>query len=308
MKKGDKCSQETIEKMRNAKKGKNHPMYNKSQSKESNKKRSKTLKGRVPWNIGLTKETSSILKKISTKAIGHISLRKNLSNIEEYGEYRAKKIRIQNAKKHKGTYKKRFGKKKANDIIKRRSETIKQKHKIKNNIKNFILWINKDEIEAKKKIHRKENAKKNSERKIEYYKTHNAWNYNLTKETDSRVMKSAKGVLNAKKRGCYNIKPNKPETIIINLLKENNLPYKYVGDYKFWIEHKNPDFINTNGQKKLIEHNGIYWHGVSTGKNTKQQEEARMNKIYSKYGFKCLHIWEDEMKDLEKVKNKLIEF
>lgn len=49
------------------------------------------------------------------------------------------------------------------------------------------------------------------------------------------------------------LKPNKPELVLITIL--NNLfpnEYKYVGDYQFWIDGKNPDFMNVNGQKKLI--------------------------------------------------------
>ena len=57
------------------------------------------------------------------------------------------------------------------------------------------------------------------------------------------------------------ITPNKPEQILIKLLSKL-LPneYKFVGNGKVIIGGKCPDFINVNGQKKIIEHFGDYWH------------------------------------------------
>ena len=155
--------------------------------------------------------------------------------------------------------------------------------------KNHRLWTKKQ---------RDEQSKRKKGKKL------------FTQITEKRRENHRAALVRNRKRGCYAIKPNKPETIIINLLKKYNLPYKYVGDGQFTVGYKNPDFVNVNGQKKVIEFNGLYWHlQQNKPKNwTKQQEEARMNKIYSKYGFKCLHIWGDEIKDLEEVKNKIIEY
>lgn len=55
-------------------------------------------------------------------------------------------------------------------------------------------------------------------------------------------------------------KPNKPETIILNILnKFFPNEWEYVGDYKFWVNGNNPDFVNYN-KKKIIEFFGNYWH------------------------------------------------
>ena len=103
-------------------------------------------------------------------------------------------------------------------------------------------------------------------------------------------------------------KPNKPERIIMNYIEELKLPYKYTGNFSFWIDWKNPDFVNINGEKKLLEFFGCFWHGKSiTGRNRKQ-EENYYRKHYKKYGWKTLIIWEDELKEPEKVKQKLKEF
>lgn len=107
------------------------------------------------------------------------------------------------------------------------------------------------------------------------------------------------------KQGKFSIKPNKPETILINLL--NVLfpnEYKYVGDFKFWIENFNPDFINCNGQKKIIEYFGNHWH--TTPKRI--ERDIKRLDTYKKYGYNTLIIRGDEIKDIENIKNRITEF
>lgn len=103
----------------------------------------------------------------------------------------------------------------------------------------------------------------------------------------------------------YNRKPNKPENKLIEILN-NILPkeYKYVGDGKIKIDTFNPDFINCNGQKKIIELYGDYWHN----KSDELERNKRRIKTYKKYGYKTLVIWEHELKDLDKLKGKIKEF
>jgi hypothetical protein len=94
------------------------------------------------------------------------------------------------------------------------------------------------------------------------------------------------------------IRPNKPETIILNLLNQmypND--WKYTGDFSFTINGKNPDFTNINGQKKLIELFGDYWH---RGQNPEDRK-----KIFREFGYDTLVIWERELKNLTKVKFKI---
>jgi len=88
--------------------------------------------------------------------------------------------------------------------------------------------------------------------------------------------------------------PNKLEQEIIDLIEKYNLPYRFVGDGKFWLENRNPDFINYDGEKKIIEVAGIHWH-------TPQEIEQRKNH-YAKYGFKTLVLWEDDIKQLPQEK------
>jgi len=102
-----------------------------------------------------------------------------------------------------------------------------------------------------------------------------------------------------KLRKGLNRKPNKPETTLINLFKNLNLEYKYVGDFKLWIGTKNPDFICKN-KKKIIEFFGTHYHKI-------EDENYRIN-YFSNHGYETLVIWENELSDMEKVKNKILKF
>lgn len=94
--------------------------------------------------------------------------------------------------------------------------------------------------------------------------------------------------------------PNKRESKLIELIERNNLPFRYVGDGSLWIERRNPDFINTDGKKQLVELFGDYWHADD-------DSQSRIE-IYAKYGFETLIIWEHELKEPHKVLVKIKEF
>ncbi len=112
------------------------------------------------------------------------------------------------------------------------------------------------------------------------------------------------------------MKPNKPEKLMIKLIKENNLPFNYVGDGAIWFRGEghafNPDFLSKN-PKHIIEIYGDYWHNRA---DVKLRDTGRI-KVYSSYGYKTLVIWEHELfncpglgKPLEEeqIVNKIIEF
>lgn len=103
----------------------------------------------------------------------------------------------------------------------------------------------------------------------------------------------------------YHRKINKPESLLNNLLNIClDREYKFIGDGKVIIDGFNPDFINTNGQKKIIELYGDYWHNR---KEVKERDKRRI-KSYKKYGYKTLIFWEYELKEPEHVIAKVIEF
>lgn len=100
------------------------------------------------------------------------------------------------------------------------------------------------------------------------------------------------------------LSPNKPEKCLIKLL-DKNLPktYKFVGDGKLIINGFCPDFVNKDNNK-IIEMYGDYWHN----KLKLKKRDKRRIITYKKHGYKTLVIWEHELKDLNKVKNKIQEF
>lgn len=95
--------------------------------------------------------------------------------------------------------------------------------------------------------------------------------------------------------------PNKMEQKLGRFL-DSRYPgdWKFVGDASFIIAGKNPDFINVNGRKLIIELFGDYWH--------KGENPADRAKVFEPYGFRTLVIWEHELKNLLAVGSRLREF
>ena len=79
----------------------------------------------------------------------------------------------------------------------------------------------------------------------------------------------------------------KPEIKMEEILKQNNTHYKFVGHGEIMIGRKCPDFVDEN-QKKIIEIYEDYWH---KGQNPQDKID-----YYKNFGWKCLIIWEHELK------------
>lgn len=106
--------------------------------------------------------------------------------------------------------------------------------------------------------------------------------------------------------GSVPFRKNKLEILLeyfINQILPNE--YKYTGDGKSFIAGFVPDFINVNGQKKIIELFGDYWH---TKLEAIKRDKFRL-KSYKKYGYNTLIIWEHELnRNPEKVISRIMEF
>lgn len=102
---------------------------------------------------------------------------------------------------------------------------------------------------------------------------------------------------------AQHIKPNKVEIKLSNFL-ENIIPrvFCYNGDFRLGISigGKIPDFVNMNSRKQVIELFGDYWH---KGENP----EDKVNH-YAKYHYDCLVIWEAELGNREKLKDKILSY
>jgi len=260
--------------------GENNPFYGKKHSKEDRQRMSDNRKGSIPWNkgkINAYSEESLILISKSNKEYWASLSEEERKFTEEHKE----KIRLANTGKkrteeqNKKQSERMIGKKQPNISLALKGKPSKNKGKKNPKISeiNKETWKNPE----------------TRQRRIEGIKK--AW---------SNPDKKHQWVSAANKANSFH-KINKIETKldgILNTLFPNE--YKYTGDGSIIIEGKIPDFININGQKKIIELFGNYWH--------KQEDEQIRKEYFDKYGYKTLIIWEEEMTNLENVKNKLVEF
>lgn len=90
------------------------------------------------------------------------------------------------------------------------------------------------------------------------------------------------------------------------IINKNNLPYKFVGNGQFFIERKNPDFINVNGEKIAIEvycrkHKGIVSSkdkfNIGYDENKLNEYKNKRQEIFNKYGWKVIFFDETEIKE-----------
>ena len=93
---------------------------------------------------------------------------------------------------------------------------------------------------------------------------------------------------------AVNKRPNETELRLLDIL-DKHFPneWKYVGDGRneeTWFGDRNPDFINANGKKQVIELFGTYWHDPVLFPDRPSEEELIAH--YKKFGYDCTVIWE----------------
>ncbi len=86
-------------------------------------------------------------------------------------------------------------------------------------------------------------------------------------------------------------RPTSLEKQMIEIIQKYNLPYKYVGDGSYLIGFKNPDFVNVNGDKICIEVANYFHH----------QGDWIENRIkhFARYGWKCFIFFENSKGQLD---------
>jgi len=150
---------------------------------------------------------------------------------------------------------------------------------------------------------------------IKYMEKFGVWNKGLTKELDDRVRKYGLKLRGRKLTPkmkialstgydyvCNKLIPNKQETRL-GVLLNRLFPEQYVFNYKgkiLRLGQKIPDFVNVNGQKKLIELFGNYWHN--------KEEETERKEFFQRFGWSTLIVWESELRDIDKLMIRLCEF
>lgn len=117
----------------------------------------------------------------------------------------------------------------------------------------------------------------------------------------ARISEEKKNEWTANIRKGLQCFPNKPESVILSIL-DSMYPgqWKFVGDGQLIIAGKCPDFVNVNGQKKIIELFGDYWH---RGQNPEDRAA-----IFEPFGYETLVVWERELKDIQSVAQKIHAF
>lgn len=103
--------------------------------------------------------------------------------------------------------------------------------------------------------------------------------------------------------------PTKVELKLEELLNKH-FPndWEYTGDGKLIINNMIPDFANKNGKKALLELYGDYWHSESKTKGKWRKTELGRIMAFNSLGFRCLVIWECELKDEQAVVAKVKQF
>lgn len=86
------------------------------------------------------------------------------------------------------------------------------------------------------------------------------------------------------------IRPTEIEIQLQSIL-DKHFPniYKYVGDFQATIGGRCPDFLNIDGRKEVIELFGSFWHKVD--------QVELVVKHYRQYGYVCIVIWQEELKE-----------
>lgn len=121
---------------------------------------------------------------------------------------------------------------------------------------------------------------------------------NPSKETKKKMSESHKGkhlpkeqikkMLRRRPMSSLEVKMNE-------IILQNNLPYKFVGNGEFFIERKCPDFVNCNGEKRAVE---VYYrrHKETFRKGLENWKKER-SEIFAKYGWSLLYFDETEVNE-----------
>lgn len=255
------------------------------------------VKGNIPWNKGIPR-TQEEKRKIrdAVKGRKHTEEEKRKLSIIFKGRLpwnTGKTLSEEHKKKVsdslKGEKNPFYGKK----------HTEESKKKMKEHLKGRVS-------SRRGKHHTEESKRKMSEaqkgEKSFFYGQHH------TEETKRKISNINKKLWQDKEFATrmiksFKVNPTKLELKAYDILQEI-LPDQYILNSKtvdFIIGRKIPDFVNTNGKKKIIEANGGHWH------KDLDKEKKRL-KLFKSFGYDTLIIWDYELKDIVALKQKILNF
>lgn len=197
------------------------------------------------------------------------------------------------------------------------SQTLKGRHVSPDTeFKKGMTWEEKYGVEKAKEMKKKMSKAKAMKGKGRG-KRNGGWK--LSEETKKKMSTTKREMWKNKEFAkkmlkLKNIKPNRME-IKLNKILQEHFPeeFKYVGNGEVIFGRKNPDFINCNGKKLIIELFGRTFHDPTYKKGFIKkilwhQQEVGTKMHYAQYGFKTLVIWDDELKNEEAVIEGIKEF
>jgi hypothetical protein len=229
-------------------------------------------KGKICWSKGLTKETDKRVKIQSEKLKKYMNENKHTEKMLSRNEKLSKKLK---------------------------GKTITEDHKNKQSKTMKTLY---------------------QDGKI------TTWNKGLTKEIDARVLinqirrgitikemwKDPNSIYNTKdyrKKFTENLKkhPSKPELKFTDIFNRNIIPLNYCGNKLLIIGGWNPDYAESNGHKMCVEVSNKTFRKKFCKIEPEEYERQRIEH-FAKYGWKCLVLWDDELKDEQKLVDKVNSF
>jgi hypothetical protein len=89
-------------------------------------------------------------------------------------------------------------------------------------------------------------------------------------------------------------KPSDLEIRIINIISQNQLPWKFVGNGKLIIADKNPDFVHAN-KKIIAEAYSKHWKSID-GKTVSSWKRNR-ERLFAQLGYKTIFIYYHDSND-----------
>jgi hypothetical protein len=143
-------------------------------------------------------------------------------------------------------------------------------------------WANNPKAKISKDNLIKGNIKRNKTKKHREIVSDNLKRKWKTKEYQDMMQKK------------LHIKPNISELKLLTILSKYG--YKYSGDFTFFIDGKNPDFIHLE-DKSIVELFGEWVHPIT--------DEMERTKFFNDRGWKVLIIWYNELRDMDAVIDKI---
>lgn len=122
----------------------------------------------------------------------------------------------------------------------------------------------------------------------------------------SKLFKKGRKMSGEEVRKCLRRRlMSKLEIRVDRVIKKYLLPYKFVGNGEFLIENKNPDFVNTNGEKIAIEvyarkHKELFRDGGVEAWRKDREE------LFGRYGWKIVFLEEWQTNNEESILKEIL--